>query len=38
VVLTHPTRDDALRSALREIQMLSGIVEPPRAIRIETAA
>jgi homoserine dehydrogenase len=38
VVLTHPTRDDALRAALREIQMLSGIVETPRAIRIETAA
>jgi homoserine dehydrogenase len=37
VVLTHPTRDDALRAALREVQMLSGITETPRAIRIETA-
>lgn len=37
VVFTRPTRDDALRSALREIQMLSGIVETPRAIRVESA-
>jgi hypothetical protein len=26
-----------LRAALREVQMLSGITETPRAIRIETA-
>lgn len=38
VVFTHPTRHDALRAALREIAMLSGITEPPRAIRVETAA
>jgi homoserine dehydrogenase len=37
VVPTHPTRDDALRAALREVQMLSGITETPRATRIETA-
>jgi homoserine dehydrogenase len=38
VVLTHPCRDDAVRAALREIHMLSGIAEPTRAIRIETAS
>ena len=35
VMLTHEAREGNVRSALREIQMLSGVVEPPRALRIE---
>lgn len=35
VMLTHEARGANIRSALRETEMLSGIVEPPRALRIE---
>ncbi len=35
VVITHPCRDGAVRSALREIDRLSGIARPSSAIRIE---
>ena len=35
VMLTHACRDANVRSALREIQILSGITQPTRAIRIE---
>ena len=35
VMLTHEAREANVRHALREIQMLSGIVEPSRALRIE---
>lgn len=35
VMLTHACRDANVRSALREIQILSGIAQPPRAIRVE---
>ena len=35
VMLTHACRDANVKSALREIQILSGIAQPARAIRIE---
>lgn len=35
VMITHPCRDGAVRSALREIDRLSGIARPSSAIRIE---
>ncbi|HEY8432271.1 MAG TPA: ACT domain-containing protein, partial [Sandaracinaceae bacterium] len=35
VMLTHEARDENVRSALREIHMLSGIVAPTTALRIE---
>ena len=35
VMLSHEAREMNVRHALREIQMLTGIVEPPRALRIE---
>jgi homoserine dehydrogenase len=35
VMLTHEAREANIRHALREIQMLTGIVEPSRALRIE---
>ncbi len=35
VLFTDPCRDADVRSALREIHLLGGIVEPARAIRIE---
>ncbi|WP_169791432.1 homoserine dehydrogenase [Sandaracinus amylolyticus] len=35
VMLTHACKDANVRSALREIHMLSGISEPARAIRVE---
>jgi hypothetical protein len=38
VMITHPSRDAAVRSALREIDRLSGIARPTSAIRIEETA
>lgn len=35
VMLTHEAREANVRNALREIHMLSGIVEPTKALRIE---
>jgi len=35
VMLTHEARESDIRHAVREIEMLSGVVEPTRAIRIE---
>lgn len=35
VMLTHDAREANIRNALREIHLLSGTVEPPRALRIE---
>ena len=35
VMLTHAAREANIRSALREIHMLTGIAQPARAIRIE---
>jgi homoserine dehydrogenase len=35
VMVTHEAREANVRSALREIEMLSGIVEPTVALRIE---
>ncbi len=35
IVLTHPTREDAVRSALAEIDRLPDVVAPTRMIRIE---
>ena len=37
VMLTHEAREANVRDALTQIQMLSGIVEPTRALRIESA-
>jgi homoserine dehydrogenase len=37
VMLTHATKDANVRGALREIDRLSGIARPTRAIRIEEA-
>lgn len=36
VVFTHPARDASIRSALGEVQRLSGIAAPPVAIRLES--
>ncbi len=38
VMITHPCRDSAVRSALREIDRLSGIARPTSAIRIDETA
>ena len=38
VMITHPSRDADVRSALREIDRLSGIARPTSAIRIDESA
>jgi homoserine dehydrogenase len=38
VMITHPARDADVRTALREIDRLSGIARPTSAIRIEESA